>query len=98
MPTIAGPATDAISELKISPDGARRFIVGLSWTPRELPQVKVDVASPPERGDTTGKMVYFLMKPFDLLRIFFLSVFKLAKFDSYAGKSYKLQDKEGRDA
>jgi stress response protein SCP2 len=35
MPTVSGPPKNSVNELKVSQDGARRFMVNLSWTPRE---------------------------------------------------------------
>ncbi|TAL37447.1 MAG: hypothetical protein EPN97_05235 [Alphaproteobacteria bacterium] len=97
MPTVAGPAQNVITDMKISPEGARRFVVKLSWTPRELPKLNVDVAAPPKEGDTTGKIVFFMMKPFDLLRILFLSIVKLMSFGMYASKARRDVDADGRD-
>ena len=98
MPTITGPAKDSVTELKISQEGARRFAVTLSWTPRELPKLKVDVADAPAKdAAASSKAVFFLMKPFDLLRILFLAIIKLLTFGMYAAKSSRNEDKDGRD-
>ncbi len=97
MPTVSGPPKNTATELKISQEGARRFLVNLTWTPRELPKLKVDVAAVPAANDTTGKIVFFLMKPFDLVRILFLAPIKLLSFGMYASKSSRGEDKAGRD-
>ena len=98
MPTISGPAKEVVTELKISQEGARRFVVGLNWTPRELPKLKVDIADAPAKDAAgTTKTLFFLMKPFDLVRILFLALVKLLTFGMYAAKSSRGEDKEGRD-
>jgi stress response protein SCP2 len=98
MPTISGPAKDSVTELRISQEGARRFVVNLSWTPRELPDVKVEIADAPAKDAAgTTKAVFQLMKIFDAPRILFLSIVKLLTFGMYASKTARTEDKEGRD-
>lgn len=94
MAALIGPAKGEGGELEIFPEGKRRFVVGLSWTPRALPKLKVDIAAPPAKDNTAGQIAHFLMKPFDLVRIFFLSFFRLLAFSKMAGKE---ADREGRD-
>ena len=83
--------------LQISEEGAQRFLVGLSWDARDLPQLEVKLADAAKDGDTLGKTVDAMMKPFDFFRIFFLSFMKLITFGMYAQTLSKDSDAKGRD-
>lgn len=96
MTIVTGPAQGALTELKISQEGAKRFLVGLSWDPPELPGVKVKLAEGPD-DNAVSRVAHTLYAPFEFLRVFFLSFANLITFDMFASRLRKGEDKAGRD-
>ena len=97
MPVVTGPAKGASSDLKISQDDAGRFFVGLSWDPREAPNVEVRLDAPVQEGDTLGKIIDIMMKPLNFLRVGFWTLLKGILGDMYADSLTKKTDAKGRD-
>jgi stress response protein SCP2 len=84
MATLKGPSKGASADLEISPQGARRFMVGLSWDAAPVPDMGVRIGKAPRKGDTAGNISYYIFWPFQFLRIFIVSFFKLMRLDRYA--------------
>lgn len=96
MATLKGPAQGATAVLEISEQGARRFMVGLAWDDA-APNMDVRVGNAPKDGDTAGKFVYFILWPFNFLRIFIVSFFKLMRVDRYAKDQTRSKTGDERD-
>lgn len=96
MTASQAPAKGQTAELKITQEGARRFIVGLSWDPPELPGMKVNV-SVRQGDDAISKVSHALFAPFEFIRVLFVSFFNLITMDMYAKKTGKDGDAVGRD-
>jgi len=82
MATLKGPSKGASADLIISQAGERRFMVGLSWD-AAVPDMDVRIGDGPKKGDKGGEFVYYLLWPFQFLRIFFISFFKILRMDRY---------------
>jgi stress response protein SCP2 len=95
MTTLTGPQKGEEGELKIFHEGKRRFLVGLAWTPRELPRLDIHVSDVPKSA--AGKIAHYLMLPLDFIRVLVLSFAKLIAFDMHGHMSRKDGDKAGRD-
>ncbi|HYD18791.1 MAG TPA: TerD family protein [Patescibacteria group bacterium] len=76
------PGLAPAQPLYISPEGERRFIVGLSWGPAQFRKLRVHV---PQLRDENGHydVFYFFKLPFHLFRIFVLSLIRLSAPDLY---------------
>lgn len=97
MTTIKGLPKGKAEPLEISQGAARRFFVGLSWDPREMPRLSISVPDKPKEGE--GSLAgYYLALPLHFLRILFLSVVKLVAMDKYISMTNKKEDKIGRDS
>ncbi|MBI1214371.1 MAG: hypothetical protein GC185_00965 [Alphaproteobacteria bacterium] len=96
MATLKGPSKGASGDLIISPSGARRFMVGLSWDAK-VPNMDVSIKAPPKPDDTGGKIVYYLTWPFQFLRIFIVSFFKLLRLGSYSKDMVREKKTDARD-
>lgn len=93
---MTAPGKGQSAELKITPEGARRFIVALSWDPPDLPGMKVRLAER-QGDDAVSKTAHALFAPFEFVRVFFLSFFNLVTMDMFAKKIGKDGDAKGRD-
>lgn len=96
MPTNKGLPKGKTAPLEISAEGGRRFFVGLSWDPRDMPRLNISVPDKPKEGG--WPMVrYILLWPYHLLRVAFLSIVKLVAMDMYVRMTSKAEDIKGRD-
>ncbi|MDI1228141.1 MAG: TerD family protein [bacterium] len=96
MTIVTGPEQGSLTSLNISQEGAKRFLVGLSWDPPELPGMKVKLADGPD-DNAVSRIAHALYAPFEFLRVFFLSFANLVTFDMFASRLRKQEDKAGRD-
>ncbi|HYD18790.1 MAG TPA: TerD family protein [Patescibacteria group bacterium] len=96
MTDIATMQPGAVAELPISQEGAKRFLVGLSWDPPQQPGVKIKLADRPD-DNAVSKTAYALFAPFEFLRVLVLSFANLVTFGMFTGKLSKQEDKAGRD-
>src|SRR5258708_4516164 len=78
MATVAGPPKGKTKDLSIPVDGRPRFLVGLSWVPKD-PGPRIDYGLPPLK-DGAGRYdtFYFFKLPFFLLRSCALALAALA--------------------
>lgn len=69
------PETARLHPLAISPEGQRRFVVGLSWGARDHKDIDIHV---PHLKDENGHydVFYFFKLPYHVFRIFVLSIIK----------------------
>jgi len=94
MPTNKGLPKGKAAPLEISAEGGRRFFVGLSWDPREMPRMNIGIPDKPKEGSKLG---YYLAWPYHFLRVLFLSLVKLVAMDMYIKMTSKQEDTKGRD-
>ncbi|MEZ0261087.1 MAG: TerD family protein [Alphaproteobacteria bacterium] len=98
MPTLKGPrpGTPPVPFV-ISKEGAQRYLVGLSWDPREAPKLDVNVSKGPRKGSASSGILHALMMPFEFLRVLFLTIIKQITNDMHQATLKKDDDAEGRD-
>lgn len=75
MVTYRGPQKGKAIPLDISPEAARRFVVGLSWDPAVEQALEVKLPYFP-KGDIAGAMAWVLLAPLRLVQIGFRRLFR----------------------
>jgi len=96
MPITKGPGKGAIAELKITQEGAKRFLVGLSWNPVAQVGQKIEVMKGPDK-DAISKITHVLLAPFEFIRVFLGASANLAVEAAAQAKYTKTDDAKGRD-
>jgi stress response protein SCP2 len=98
MPTLKGPRPGTTPvPLVLTKEGAQRFLVGLSWDPRDASDFKVKVSDGPRKGSITSRILHILLAPFEFIRVLFLSSAKLVVSDMHNNTLKKDSDEAGRD-
>lgn len=96
MPTTKGPAKGAVTKLKITQEGAKRFFVGLSWNPAQRVGQKIELMKGPDK-DAISKITHVLLAPFEFIRVLFGASANLAVEAAAQAKYTKDEDSKGRD-
>lgn len=97
MPITKGPAKGKQNGLQVTPEGARRFVVGLGWNPYAAVGVKIEHAKGPD-DNLISKIAHALFAPFEFFRVGTLSVANAAAKGAAQAKYTKTEDAAGRDA
>lgn len=95
MVTVRGPEKGKDAALVISQDAENRFFIGLGWDPKDPPDTSVKIPKKPKDGGSL--VLYYLLWPFNFVRILFVSLIKLIAMDMYTRNTSKGDDKPGRD-
>lgn len=93
MPVVTGAPQ---AELKITPEGARRFFVGLSWNPPAAVGTRIKVAGGPGKG-VVEKTAHGLFAPLEFVRVGVLATSNLIMQAISDAKRSKDDDAKGRD-
>lgn len=68
MAITKGPARGVATELKITPEGTKRFFVGLGWNPYDAVGVKIERSKGPSKS-MVSRIANALFAPFEFFRV-----------------------------